>query len=426
MSDPVVGGDRRNRHSATHPNRVVTTIKHDVTPGLDSTKPKGPKADRVAALIAAWAAQGDARRALRGKPRSGEVEGGGYVSKGPTQAALIARGKGLFRRYQRELGLQLNDAEIDPRDFANWLFSFVPLLEEQSWRVYRGAAAAWVQTLPQEGREQAIGMLEADVGAGADAVRSGQATRFAKADLDEVSKNIRMLSRSDAVPWIIDWLSAGINTGLRPSEWATAALEERPDPSQPQRVWLHVINARASHAIDGVCIQRTLDVSKFSDAALNAVRDMVKRAQSWLLEKEFDMRQSQCAQVLGEVCAALFPRQRQRYSLYSLRHQFVANMKAIYQPAEVAALVGHIGMNKDKDKNNNNSQNEAAEPYAKRRAAWLVEEIREVPVPMPEQVKNMRRRLELYEERHKAIRMRKAAKEKRSRRRAARVSSRAR
>lgn len=421
-TDPAVGGDRRNRHSATDRYRGLTTMQDAVTPDLDPTKPKGPKVNRLAPLVAARLAQGEARRALRGKPRSGVA--GGYVFTARTQAALIARGRVLLRRYQREEGQQLEGEDVDPKDFVNWLFSFAPLVRDPSWRIYRAAGRALVQTLPQAGREEALEMLEADVGAGADAIRSGQATRFAKPDYDEVFKNIRMLTRSDAVPWIIDWLSAGIHTGLRPLDWATADLEVLDDPSRPlgRRALLYVINARASHAIGGICIQRTLDISNFSDTALNAVRDMVERAGGWLLENEFEMRQAQCAQVLGEVCAALFPRQRQRYSLYSLRHQFVANMKAIYQPAEVAALVGHIGMNMDK----NNSESEEAEPYAKRRAAWLIEEIREVPVPMPEQVKSMRRRLELYEERHEAIRMRKAAKEKRSRLRAARVSSRAR
>lgn len=424
---PGNDADRRNRHSATDRYRGLTTIRDDdVTPDLDPKKPKkpkGPNADKVAPLVAARLAQGDVRRALRGKPRSGIVEGG-YVSKASTQAAQIALGWLLLRRYQREIGQQLKDEDVDLADFVNWLFSFVPLVREPSWRIYRAAGRALVQTLPQAGREEALEMIEVDVGAGADVARSGQVMRFAKVDLDDVYKNIRMLTRSDAVPWIIDWLSAGIHTGLRPLEWATADLEVLNDASRPlgRRALLYVINARASHAIGGICTQRTLDISNFSDSALDAVRAMVERAGGWLLKKEFEMRQAQCAQVLGEVCAALFPRQRQRYSLYSLRHQFIANMKAIYQPAEFAALVGHIGMNKDK----NNSENEEAEPYAKRRAAWQLDEISERPVPIPEQVKNMRRRVQLYEERHEAIRMRKAAKEKRSRLRAARVSSRAR
>jgi hypothetical protein len=420
--DPAVGSARRGRNSASNRYRGLTRLKDAVTPD-DPTKPKGPKADRVAPLVAARLAQGEARWVLRRKPRSGVVEDG-YVSTASTQAAQISRGRLLLRRYQREIGQQLKDEDVNPQDFVNWLFSFAPLVRDPSWRIYRAAGRALVQTLPQTGREEALEMLEVDVGAGADVIRSGQATRFAKADFDEVFKNIRMLTRSDAVPWIIDWLSAGINTGLSPLEWATADLEVLDDPSRPRgrRALLYVINAKASQAMGGIRIQRTLDISDFSDTAFKAVQDMVDRAEGWLLENEFEMRRSQCAQVLGEVCAVLFPRQRQRYSLYSLRHQFIANMRAIYQPAEVAALVGYIGMNNDK----NNSENEAAESYAKRRVAWQLDEISERPVSVPEQVKNMRRRAELYEERLAAIRMRKAAKEKRSRLRAARVSSRAR
>lgn len=63
------------------------------------------------------------------------------------------------------------------------------------------------------------------------------------------------------------------------------------------------------------------------------------------------------AQLLYEVYSVLFPRQQQRYSLFGLRHLFIANMKAVYKRAEVAALMGHI------------SADEAVEHYGKRRRA---------------------------------------------------------
>jgi hypothetical protein len=116
----------------------------------------------------------------------------------------------------------------------------------------------------------------------------------------------------------------------------------------------------------------------------------------WSLAQQFEMRHSQCAQLLYKTCSVLFPRQRQRYSLFSLRHQFIANMKTIYRPAEVAALVGHI------------SEDEAVEHYGKRRAAWLPEEIRDMPAPMPGEVKRMHRQWELYEGRREVKKLREA------------------
>jgi hypothetical protein len=164
-----------------------------------------------------------------------------------------------------------------------------------------------------------------------------------------------------------------------------------------------VVNAEASWGRANFCY-RTLDISNFSDQAFAAVEEMVKLAGQWTIADEFEMRHSQVAQLLYDVCAVLFPRQRQRYSLSSMRQQFIANMRSFYSPAEVAALVGHIS-------------NEPTEHYAKRRHAWLDNKICEVPVPMPASVLQMRRRLKWHEDRQQMQLLRRTLNEKRRSRR---------
>jgi hypothetical protein len=408
---PVSGGP-------DDPYRGLTRIRSDRTaqPPPDPKSPVGPNPDRASALVQARVDQRDKRRASRGRSRQDAATGDGYVQTSSTQAKLIQRGQGLFARYRRESGVQLRKEDVDPRNFVDWLFSLKPMLaSSSSWRIYRASVMAWLQTVPHDGLEEALAVLEADIGIGADGgrarprgrrgglARSEPAKRFDKADFDTLMNKVGNLSRSKAGPWLRDWVSAGINTGLQPSEWAAVDLEVRNDPSQRhgRRALLYVLNAKAS-AAGGNRIERILDISNFSDIAFDAVRRHAERATEWSLAQKFEMRQSQCAQLLYEVCSVLFPRQQQRYSLYSLRHQFIANMKDVYEPAEVAALVGQIS---DAD--------EAVEHYGKRRAAWLRAEIHEVPVPMPEQVKKMRRQWELYVERRKAKMMRRALAERR-------------
>ena len=331
----------------------------------------------------------------------------------------MQRGKGLFARYRRESGLQMmREEDTDPCDFVVWLYSLRPSLAKTSgWRIYRAAALAWVQTLPHDGRDEAISMLEADIGIGADQGRakpsdrqsdktlSEPAQRFGYRDFVKVQKMAGIVSRSQAVPWLREWLLAGIHTGLQPSEWAAAVLEVRADPKMPRRrrAWLHVLNAKAP-GTDAV--QRTLDISNFSDDAFEVVRRHTERVNAWSLAGQFEMRHSQCAQLLYDTCAALFPRQQQHYSLHSLRHQFIANIKTIYGPAEVAALVGHIG------------KVEKAKHYAKRPAAWRSNEIRDVPVPMPGLVKRMARQWRLFHEREKMKKLRQDLLERRRQARA--------
>jgi len=138
--------------------------------------------------------------------------------------------------------------------------------------------------------------------------------RLKKTDFDAVLNSLSIFSRSKMVPCLKDWMLAGIRTGLQPWEWATADLETRPDLSQPrgQRVWLHVINAKATQAT-----HRTLEISGFSDATLAAVRQTIARATEWSSAKKFDRRRLQCTQLLDQAFAGLFPRQQQRCSLQS-------------------------------------------------------------------------------------------------------------
>jgi hypothetical protein len=75
-------------------------------------------------------------------------------------------------------------------------------------------------------------------------------------------------------------------------------------------------NARVSTGANAT--QRTLDISGFSEIAFGAVRRHVERAGEWSLARKFEMRHSQCVQLLYQACSALFPRQQQRYSLFMI------------------------------------------------------------------------------------------------------------
>jgi integrase len=363
-----------------------------------ATGPSGPDPDKARALAKARRRGTEVRR----KDPDGE-KADGTQHNTSTQADYLARGRMLIARYRRESGVEFADEDIDPRDFVNWLLSLKPTVKPSTWRVYRVSAVAKIQTMPNDGHLEALAMLEDDIGAGAGEARSMQhgrrvgstssdkATRIDRDHFDAILSDLRFASRSQAVPWLRDWMIAGINTGLSPAEWSAVDLEIREDRGRTRgrRVWLHVINAKATHGgANGS--SRTLDISDFSDEAFEAVQRMVRRATDWALTGEFRPRQSQCAQLFYEICAAKFSRRTIRYSLYTFRHQFIANMKTIYRHAEVAALAGHL------------TDETATEHYGKRRQAWHPHEIREVPVPIEQEVTRFRKRLEFSEARRKA------------------------
>ena len=375
--------------------------------------PDGPDPDQVRKFLRAGVDRIDGRRAARGLPRLGWRDRD-YKRKAKAQAQYVERGQTLLARYKHECGLvSMSTEDLDPREFVDWLFSFKLNLTAASWRTYRLAARACVQALPHVYGPEALAMLEGDIGAGAEETRPPKpeevgdaevraSTRIDKTHVDAVLATLPTFSRSEMVVPLRDWIVAALATGLQPSEWATAILETQKDTKQPRRrAWLHVVNPRAGHPL-----YRTIEISDFSGEAFGAVERMVERAPAWSLEQKFDLRRSQCTTLLADVHAALFPRQRRRCVLETLHAQFLHNMKTKYSPAEVAALVGYVG-------------NDALVERGKRRLAWPDPQIVDVPVPMVAAVTQMRQRIETYETRQEASRMRAELKERRRQRKAA-------
>lgn len=378
--------------------------------------PSGPDEDRLRDLRDANRRKLADRARARGRdPGAGSREvAPGVTRSAKTHEEYLRRGRMLVTRYRRQRGLANTSLDsLDPVDFANWFLSLKPTLKSTAWRPYRQSAKAILESFPLEGAETAIAMIEADVPDGTSTTEGEteaastqdrgkmprrtsalKEKRFPKADFDKVVAYLRHFSRSGLAPVLADWLVAGIWTGLRPVEWQATELEVREDRSAKlgRRAWLYVLNAKSTNG-RGNGVVRTLDVSGFSDDALRAVRRMSEAGSGWLLSGTFDTMQSQCAQLLYATSEKLFGRGGKVYALYSVRHQFVANHKAIRKPEEVSALVGHV------------VTTTAAENYGRRRSAWEPHEVEEIPDPVPEEVATVRKQLQFYEERMRLQRL---------------------
>jgi hypothetical protein len=326
-----------------------------------------------------------------------------------TLGTYIARGRGLFNRYKRVTNSSVSLEYMDPCIFVEWLLGIKPLLSNGTWRNYRASAAATVQSLARTHMDEALAMLNADRQVGSDnggrgdreASVSSRAPRMDYRHFQRLKRSLPGMSRSQVVDWLIDWLDAGIHTGLRPTEWPLTTLEKRSDPRFPNgRVWLHVVSTQAG---EGPGIYRTLDLSNFTTQTREAVERMVERSRDWALTGRSSARQSEVSRLFNQTCKVLFPRMLMHYTLYSARHQFIANMKTIYSPEEVAAMIGDIPIEME------------VEQYAKRPAAWTKEEITERPMPDIQQVARMKKRLDVFEEGRELRELKKAAVRRRAR-----------
>ncbi|MEX3917836.1 site-specific integrase [Paraburkholderia sp. BR10872] len=150
------------------------------------------------------------------------------------------------------------------------------------------------------------------------------------------------------------WLLAALPTGLRPVEWKQATLQVDLESGQGT---LEVVNAKATNGrANGK--SRTIDLKPEDvivvHAHLEAVRALTNQGYA------FETIHECCAAELRRACRRVWGKESaKRFSLYSARHQFSANIKAQESHERVAELLGH------------GSVRTARRHYAPRRSAWL-------------------------------------------------------
>ena len=334
---------------------------------------KQQNAEPTDILERARARRGDARPSLKRRDRT--------INSG-TIEQYFRRGELLTAKYRREN--RLNDwQDFCPSDVANWLISQKPNLKSATWRFYRTALSYFLSGLPGQRATAAVALLEADAAAALLGARQeGKRTSSLKQKSIPIEHYKRLTaylskSRSSYASVALTWLRAGLLTALRPAEWR--ATECAVDAESGRRL-LRVLNAKATNG-RGTGLLRTIDISNFPDDAIQIVQKMSALGAEWERAGIFPQMQEQCAGCLYEINQRLWPRRKYHYTLYSTRHQAIANFKSLMSPAFIAAIVGHV------------VTATAATHYGKKRSAWAPKDIPTPPVPIPEEVAIVRDQL---------------------------------
>lgn len=366
-----------------------------VAPGLTSPEPERfprPAKERLRARAAA----GGVDPAAGSRPSRVSSSPAARAGTTVTQASLgqyLRKGEQLFDRFLREGDARAE--EVTALEWVTWLLSRKPTLQSSSWRVYRQSAIHFLDGFAGE-RDAALALMDNDIidssrtpaapKPGASKRTSAKRERRLPIDDFEAIAASLQFNRSRLAPVVVDWLRAGILTGLRPTEWRATDIEVQPASGAPhgRSVWLYVLSAKATNG-RGTGVVRTLDISIFSDKDLGCVRRMSDRGRAWLESGTYGAVQAHCAKVLYSTTAKLWPKRARPYTLYSCRHQAIANWKAILKPEEIAAIVGH-GVTAT-----------AAENYGKRRSAWAVEHIPVPPMPVVEELRQVRKTMRLFD-----------------------------
>jgi hypothetical protein len=211
---------------------------------------------------------------------------------------------------------------------------------------------------------------------------ASSACRMDYEHFEKIRRTLPLLPpRNEACFWLNDWLVAGLSTGVAPDEWMLTEIERRPNKTG-EHIWLHVVNSHtAEMGLRGS--YRTIDLSKFSAEARDAVVQTANRARQWTLAGSFAQRKSELSRLLGVTSKTLFPRTKLRYDLESLQHQCMANMTTIYTREHISALIGALFIG---DKSN-------------RHQPWDGENIIQIPIPLEDDVQRFRRIIAIFETR---------------------------
>ena len=303
-----------------------------------------------------------------------------------TMEQYAKRASQIYHRYLRANGYpaETNIESLDMIAFIGWFMTLKATLKPGSWRMYRQSIYRFLRSMPegQDDVNEAMSILEHDT-----AIRSADALsgkkpknenftcvdgkernrssskkekRFPEKDMDRIIHYLRHGSRSSRAIQLETWLKAGIITGLRPSEWQATQISIIPDETtiHGRRAWLFVINAKATNG-RGSGVVRTLDLSRLPNDLLQIVARQSENGRKWYIDGTFEKEQKETANLLSQIVHRMWPKRKYHYSLYSCRHQAVANWKSFgMSKMEIACLSGH------------RSIETATERYGRRTAGW--------------------------------------------------------
>lgn len=259
-----------------------------------------------------------------------------------TSTDYLGRARRLIDRMKADLGID----DVAPQLIADWAISLRAELRPASWRQYRAALVYYFSLESGTAAEQAIALLQtADSSVclkGKDAPSRTSSSKKKQISPDELAQLVEFLE-AHKTRWNLPtsvWLQASVLTGLRPNEWLHARLVT----SDEGDLVLAVENAKNTNGrANGkerhlVLTGLTAGQQDLIEAQLKVVAVVIKR-------KWQDRWYSGCRKSLYLAARTLWP-QRKRYpTIYSGRHQFIADSKRSgLTKIEIAALAGHGSM----------------------------------------------------------------------------------
>ena len=267
-------------------------------------------------------------------------------TKSPTTIqSYFKRAENLKKAAQKELGLNPS-VKPNPRQMVGWLLGNQKKYSSATWRQYKSAVlCAYENELDLLDERinpmpwiEAIELLKSTDNHNQPIAKSTSAKKLKKINPKDLDKLLSVLehSKTQVSQSLILWIKCGLWTGLRPGEWETTEIVK---VGESEALLVH--NAKntngRSHGIT-----RTVILNKCSEEEIAIIKTHVNQVKKWHSAGVYRNMYHACISKLYETTRKIWPNRERHITLYSTRHQFVANAKAAnLSLAQVAALMGH-------------------------------------------------------------------------------------
>lgn len=252
-----------------------------------------------------------------------------------TKAAYCKRAEQILKTFSRETGRSWKDS---PVFVIEWFTAKAPNLRKSSFRVYKASLLAFMTEYGPVEAVQALQGLPESV-SGLNVVHRATSTdKLKRVPLDLFHAIIGEIekSQSDYANLLVNLIYCNSIVGLRPAEWATATIKENKLSCQ---------NAKHSHG-RGRTGKRMIDLGGFDPSILESFQEAIESIAAFKRRGvSFEQIYDSCRQLLYRVQEKLFPNRKEKLTLYSTRHQSVANLKYAGATAEeIAVMFGHSSL----------------------------------------------------------------------------------
>lgn len=259
----------------------------------------------------------------------------GLTRSETTVAAYEYRTFLLRKRAAKDLGIP--ETQIKWTQLATWMQRNLNGYARSTWRQYKYSVIYMAEKAGSADGHEACELLKnsdqaPDLVKRSDKGAGRKQKYLSDYDLEFIENELK--SRRGKIPTIlITWLRAALLTGLRPQEWWYTRLVFT-DNSEPALVVKNLkhTNGRAHGEY------RTVPLAHVDRAGLLQIKQMMRNSKLYQYEKLYNS----CAMLLCKVREKSTTKKKRNVTLYSPRHQYIANLKASGKTdGEIGALSGH-------------------------------------------------------------------------------------